>query len=148
MEKAGQAIKEAGEKMQESGKAEKKQWHSYPSVATYSLEEENRQLEKLNCRIKERVHARDKCWLTIGGFMLEIPSLAACGWLLMYNPTENLKLPITEWEQSLAFDTAAECETFIATRAPKPSWWQLAYCQPRRWTWTAGESSWVRKLTM
>jgi hypothetical protein len=34
----------------------------------------------------------------------------------MYNPTENLKLPITEWEQSLAFDTAAECETFIAMR--------------------------------
>ena len=28
----------------------------------------------------------------------------------------NLKLPITEWEQSLAFDSAAECETFIATR--------------------------------
>jgi hypothetical protein len=52
----------------------------------------------------------------MGGFMLEIPSLAACGWLLMYNPTENLKLPITEWEQSLAFDTAAECEVFIATR--------------------------------
>jgi hypothetical protein len=48
--------------------------------------------------------------------MLEIPSLAACGWLLMYNPTENLKLPINEWEQSLAFDTAAECEVFIATR--------------------------------
>jgi hypothetical protein len=48
--------------------------------------------------------------------MLEIPSLAACGWLVMYNPTENLRLPITEWEQSLAFDTAAECETFIATR--------------------------------
>ena len=48
--------------------------------------------------------------------MLDIPSLAACGWLLMYNPTENLKLPITEWEQSLAFDTAAKCETFIATR--------------------------------
>src|SRR5262245_39601750 len=51
-----------------------------------------------------------------GFFMLEIPALAACGWLLMHNPTENLKLPITEWEQSLAFDTAAECETFIATR--------------------------------
>jgi hypothetical protein len=34
----------------------------------------------------------------------------------MHNPTENLKLPITEWEQSLAFDTAVECETFIATR--------------------------------
>jgi hypothetical protein len=48
--------------------------------------------------------------------MLEILSLAACGWLLMYNPTENLRLPITEWEQSLAFDTAAECEVFIATR--------------------------------
>ena len=48
--------------------------------------------------------------------MLEIVSLVACGWLLMHNPTENLKLPITEWEQSLAFDTAAECETFIATR--------------------------------
>jgi hypothetical protein len=46
--------------------------------------------------------------------MLEIPSLAACGWLLMYNPTENLRLPITEWEQSLAFDTAVECETFTA----------------------------------
>ena len=48
--------------------------------------------------------------------MLDIPCIAACGWLLMYNPTENPKLPITEWEQSLAFDTAAECETFIATR--------------------------------
>src|SRR5262249_19515361 len=48
--------------------------------------------------------------------MLEIFSLAACGWLLMHNPTEDLRLPITEWEQSLAFDTAAECETFIATR--------------------------------
>jgi hypothetical protein len=48
--------------------------------------------------------------------MLDIPSLAACGWLLMYNPTEDVKLPITEWEQSLAFDTAAECETLIATR--------------------------------
>ena len=47
--------------------------------------------------------------------MLEIPSLAACGWLLMYNPPGNLRLPITECEQSLAFDTAAECETFIAT---------------------------------
>jgi hypothetical protein len=44
--------------------------------------------------------------------MLEITALAACGWLLMHNPTENLKLPITEWDQSLAFDTAAECETF------------------------------------
>ena len=32
----------------------------------------------------------------------------------MHNPTENLRLPITEWEQSLVFDTAAECETFIA----------------------------------
>ena len=48
--------------------------------------------------------------------MLEIFSLAACGWLLMHNPTGDLRLPITEWEQSLAFDTAAECETFIATR--------------------------------
>ena len=48
--------------------------------------------------------------------MLEILSLAACGWLLMYNPTENLRLPINDWEQSLAFDTAAECEVFIATR--------------------------------
>jgi len=28
----------------------------------------------------------------------------------------DLRLPITEWEKSLAFDTAAECETFIATR--------------------------------
>jgi hypothetical protein len=46
--------------------------------------------------------------------MLDIPSLAACGWLLMHNPTENVRLPITEWEQSLAFDTAAECETFTA----------------------------------
>ena len=34
----------------------------------------------------------------------------------MHNPTENLRLSITEWEQSLAFDTAAECETFVATR--------------------------------
>ena len=48
--------------------------------------------------------------------MLGIASLAACRWLLMYNPTENLKLPITEWEQSLAFDTAAKCETFVAMR--------------------------------
>ena len=30
--------------------------------------------------------------------MLEILSLAACGWLLMHNPTENLRLPIIEWE--------------------------------------------------
>jgi hypothetical protein len=51
--------------------------------------------------------------------MLEILSLAACGWLLTYNPTENLKLPITEWEQLLTFDTAAECEVFIATRCVK-----------------------------
>jgi hypothetical protein len=48
--------------------------------------------------------------------MLAILSLTACGWLLMHNPTADLKLPITEWEQSLAFDSAAECETFIATR--------------------------------
>jgi hypothetical protein len=33
--------------------------------------------------------------------MVDIASLSACGWFLMYNPTENLKLPITEWEQSL-----------------------------------------------
>jgi len=45
--------------------------------------------------------------------MLEVTSLAACGWLLMHNPTEDFRLPIAEWEQSLAFDTAAECETFI-----------------------------------
>jgi hypothetical protein len=45
--------------------------------------------------------------------MLDIPSLAACGWLLMHNPTENVKLPTTEWEQSLAFDTAEECETLL-----------------------------------
>ena len=51
--------------------------------------------------------------------MLEILSLAACGWLLMHNPTEDLRLSITEWEQSLAFDTAAECEIFIATRWAK-----------------------------
>src|SRR5262245_43820736 len=42
--------------------------------------------------------------------------LVAGGWLMMHNPTENLRLSITEWEQSLAFDTAAECETFVATR--------------------------------
>src|SRR4029453_2443125 len=48
--------------------------------------------------------------------MLKIASLAAWGGLLMYTPTKNLKLPITEWEQALAFDTAAECETFIAMR--------------------------------
>jgi hypothetical protein len=30
--------------------------------------------------------------------------------------SRHVKLSITEWEQSLAFDTAAECETFIATR--------------------------------
>jgi hypothetical protein len=45
--------------------------------------------------------------------MLEILSLAACGWLLMYNPTENLRLPITEWEQSLAFDTAACAKSLL-----------------------------------
>lgn len=48
--------------------------------------------------------------------MLEILSLVACGWPMMHSPTEDLRLPITEWEQSLAFDTAAECETFIANR--------------------------------
>ena len=48
--------------------------------------------------------------------MVEFLSLAACGWLLMHNPIEDLRLPITEWEQSLAFDTAADCETFIATQ--------------------------------
>jgi hypothetical protein len=51
--------------------------------------------------------------------VVDIPSLAACGWLLMYNPTDNVRLPITEWEQSVAFDTAAECEVFIATRLVK-----------------------------
>ena len=34
----------------------------------------------------------------------------------MHNPIENLRLSINEWEQSLAFDTAAECEPFNATR--------------------------------
>src|SRR5262245_41678055 len=47
--------------------------------------------------------------------MLEVTSLAACGWLLMHNPTENLR-PIAEWKQLLAFDTATECKTFIAMR--------------------------------
>ena len=32
--------------------------------------------------------------------MLEIPSLVACGWLLMFNPSNNLKYSTTEWEQS------------------------------------------------
>src|SRR5215468_1332442 len=44
------------------------------------------------------------------------PFSSGGGWLMMHNPTENLRLSITEWEQSLAFDTAAECETFVATR--------------------------------
>jgi hypothetical protein len=35
---------------------------------------------------------------------------------LMYNPTDTLKFPITEWHPLWASDTAAECETFIATR--------------------------------
>jgi hypothetical protein len=48
--------------------------------------------------------------------MLEIPALAACGWLLMYNPTENLKLPITERNNHWRSILRAECETFIATR--------------------------------
>jgi len=48
--------------------------------------------------------------------MLEIVFLAACGWLLMYNPTDTLKFPITEWHPLWASDTAAECENHIAER--------------------------------
>ena len=46
--------------------------------------------------------------------MLDILSLVACGWLLMYNPTDNLKYPITEWEQSAVADTAVGCEHHIS----------------------------------
>jgi hypothetical protein len=42
--------------------------------------------------------------------MLELLSLVACGWLLMVNPTDNLKLPVAEWRQLGAFDTAVKCE--------------------------------------
>jgi hypothetical protein len=45
--------------------------------------------------------------------MLDIVSLAACEWPLMYNRTENLRLPINDSEQSLAFDMLAPCEVFI-----------------------------------
>jgi hypothetical protein len=45
--------------------------------------------------------------------MLEILSLVACGWLLMYNPSENWKRPPAEWDQSMAFDTALDCENSI-----------------------------------
>jgi hypothetical protein len=56
-----------------------------------------------NCRAQVRLDSED----------------STCGWLLMHNSTENVKLPITEWEQLLAFDTAAECAIFIATRLVK-----------------------------
>jgi hypothetical protein len=46
--------------------------------------------------------------------MLEILSLIACGWLFMHNPTENLKLSITEWEHWASFDTAKECMNLMA----------------------------------
>src|SRR5262249_25729723 len=48
--------------------------------------------------------------------MLEIVFLAACGWLMMYNPTDTLKFPITERHPLWASDTAAECENHIAER--------------------------------
>jgi hypothetical protein len=57
--------------------------------------------------------------------MLEILSLVACGWLSMYNPTDNLRRPITDWEQAWAFDTAADCEDDITKR------WQNAQKQNR-----------------
>jgi hypothetical protein len=57
--------------------------------------------------------------------MLEILSLMACGWRYMYNPTNNLNLLITEWEQRGAADTAVECEDYIS-RA-----WQRAEKQNR-----------------
>jgi hypothetical protein len=43
--------------------------------------------------------------------MLEILSLVACGWLLMYNPSANWKRPIAEVsEQLTAWDSASDCE--------------------------------------
>ena len=48
--------------------------------------------------------------------MLEIVSLVACGWLMMYNLTDTLKFPITEWHQLSASDTAVECENYITER--------------------------------
>jgi hypothetical protein len=35
---------------------------------------------------------------------------------MMYNPTDTLKFPITEWHPLLASDTAVECENYIAER--------------------------------
>jgi hypothetical protein len=48
--------------------------------------------------------------------MMQIISLVACGWLSMYNPTDNPKLPITEWEQSAAADSATDCEDDITAQ--------------------------------
>jgi hypothetical protein len=48
-----------------------------------------------------------------GALMLEIIFLVACGWLSMVNPTDNLKLPIGEWEQRVSADSARECESYI-----------------------------------
>ena len=57
--------------------------------------------------------------------MLEIVSLVTCGWLMMFHPTDNLKHPITEWEQWSASDSAVECENNIGYR------WQYAQKQNR-----------------
>lgn len=46
--------------------------------------------------------------------MLEILSLVACGWLLMYNPPDKPESrPITEWHQLKGFDTASDCENHL-----------------------------------
>jgi hypothetical protein len=50
------------------------------------------------------------------GVMLEILSLIACGWLLMYNPSDSWKRPLSELEQTWAFDSASECEGFLTRR--------------------------------
>jgi hypothetical protein len=45
--------------------------------------------------------------------MLEILSLVACGWLLMYNPTDDSWQRPSGWEQVSAFDSALECQSSI-----------------------------------
>jgi hypothetical protein len=48
--------------------------------------------------------------------MLEILSLVACGWLFMFDPTNDPNRPIAKWEQIAAFDSAADCEQAITSR--------------------------------
>jgi hypothetical protein len=45
--------------------------------------------------------------------MLEIISLVACGWLLMFNPTDSRNTPFPQWELSRTFDRASDCEDYF-----------------------------------